>query len=160
MKQFFIITFIILIGNNLTAQTKKELKKLQKIEDYQNNKTIVESGEYFFKATLITPLNHRTFNILDDNGVLIIKEKMMKADIPHISKDSIRTRVISHNEILEYNVEYKEKKKKIIVSFTTKGEGENLDILLKISDDNKADLYLSSERIDPISYSGTISYMK
>ncbi|PWK20339.1 DUF4251 domain-containing protein [Xanthomarina spongicola] len=165
MKRIFIVTFIFLIGNNLTAQTKKELKEAQKNEDYQSNKVIIESGEYFFKPISASTEDGRVFNFNNDKSILTIIGNHSLAALPYLgatqmdkSTDSTSIGSITYqNDKINYNIKYNNKRKKIYIKFTTQTDDENFDIILTVSGKNKALLSIRSIRRDPIKYYGFVS---
>jgi hypothetical protein len=165
MKRIFIIVFIFLIGNNLTAQTKKELKEAQKEEEFQSNKIIIESGKFFFKPTSAITKDGKAFNFNNNESILTIINNYSLAELPYMgaikmdtSTDSTSIGMITYqNEKISQSIKYNKKRKKIVVKFSTQNKGENFDIILTISGKNKAHLSINSIRRDPIEYYGFVS---
>ena len=165
MKRFFVIVFIFLIGQNLNAQTKRELKKVEKEEDFQSNKNIIESGEFFFKPESAYNKDGQTFNFNNDKSSLAIIGNHTFAELPYMGATKIDKRTDStsigkitcQNEKIAYNIKYKEKKNKIVITFSTQTKDEIFDIILTISGKNKAHLSITSNRRDPIDYYGFVS---
>lgn len=142
--------------STIFSQTKKELKELEKIEDFENNKSIVNSGKFCFKPTWATPRNGESVNIINDKGILTIEDNNLQLDLFHIAKDSAQSRLVGHNKITKYNVNYNEKKKRIIITFSVRINIENLDMRLKIFGKREAELSVTNLNRNSIYYFGDI----
>jgi len=165
MNRIFFIVFIFIIGLNLNAQTKKELKEAQKEENFQSNKNIIESGVYFFKPESAYTKDGKVFDFNNEKSSLTIIGNQSFAELPYMGETKIDKRTDStsigkityQNEKIAYNINYKEKKNKIVITFSTQTKDEKFNIILTISGKNKAYLSINSIRRDPIDYYGFVS---
>ncbi len=166
MKNLLLLLFAMtLVTSQLPAQTKKELKKQKNTEEYEAMKALVSSKVYIFDADWISTTSGRKLNIASGSNSIVIVQDSTKAAMQFFGQvNSIRfneNKGVEFNNVMkDYKVEFNDKKKKILVSYSVKNKSENYTISMVITKSGFAfvDVYSNVKR--HVTYDGNISAIK
>jgi len=156
-RNLLFICLIVLSSITLTAQTKKEKKAAAKEKGYENIKTMIDSGIYFFEAGWATTEKGRRISLSSNPNHLVIDKDSADIDLPYFGVSQNLTAGLSGNgeisfkeSIKNYKVEYNDKKEKAVIKFNANG----FDISLQVTSSGTSYLNVNSMDRNSISYDG------
>ena len=166
MKNLILLLAVFTIyTSSLTAQTKKELKEQKAIEEYETMKVLINSRIYVFNANWISTTRGQKINISAGSNSIAVAQDSTKAAMQFFGEvNSIRfsgNEGVEFNNIMsDYQVNFNEKKKNIIVSYRVKNKAENYHISMTItrSGNTYVDVYSNIKR--NVTYDGKVSAIK
>lgn len=167
VKKVVLALLILGLSVNSFAQTKKEKKeaKLAKeVAEYDQLKSLIESGSYYFEAeNLLTAKGFRR-NIKGENYFLKVDDGNSEAALPYIgvaqSAGFESSSGIKFNTVMEkYNVAYNDKKRRAVIEMNVKTDNESLQLIIT-STTGISTIAVTSSRRNRISYDGKISSLK
>jgi len=163
MKKALLITATLLLvfSNPIIAQSKKELKKQKKQEEYTKTKKIIESGIYTFEASSANTQKGRRIDLTTSFNSLKINKAHAIADLPFFGFSQVSSfkgdgGIKFDSENVDYKIEYIDNKHRITIKFKAKNKAETFDLFLTIYSDATATLNVSSSHRDFMSYRGVI----
>lgn len=165
MKSIF-LTSLLLIGILVSADaqnSKKEEKEKLKEEQYQEIIALVISEKFEFTGRKANPQQGRQVDLTTRQNYMRIVGKNASGDLPFFGRAysggySSSDGGINFDGPMEaYDVQNNDKKRRIIIKFTVRGEGDNYSCTLTISSMSNASLSVSSTKKQVISYTGVMS---
>lgn len=156
-----LIATVLLFSNNIVGQSKKELKKQKQKEEYLETKKLIESGQFLFEADWATAQRGQRRSIAAEGYFLKIDGKSTSADLPfygiaHSAPYGGAGGIEFENLGAEYEVDYNDKKNKIVIQFKAKHQSESFDVYISIFSNGSTDVRISSSNRDSMSYSGKV----
>ena len=166
MKNFTIIFFTLIIIGSLSAQSKDDKKKAKEetaIKEYENIKTLIDSGEYIIEATWATSHKGRRINLTSSNNTLKINNGEADIDLPFFGQGysgSVGfggdTGIRFKGTMKNYLVEYNDKKQRITINFNGKGKSDSYNFNLSIFKSGSASINVTSNNRSAMKYDGEI----
>ena len=162
MKHYLLIICLIALSSiTLTAQTKKEKKEAGKEKRYENIKTMINSGIYFFEAEWATTQKGIRISLSSNPNHLIIDKDSADIDLPYFGVSQNPTAGLSDDggisfkgAIKNYNVKYNDKKEKAFIKFNANGSTGSFDISLVVTSSGSSYLTVNSMDRNSISFDG------
>jgi len=160
-----IVTLLLIVSNPILAQSKKELKKQKKQEEYTKTKKLIESGIYTFEATSANTQKGRRIDLTTNYNSLKINKSIVISDLPFFGFSQVSSfegdgGIKFNNNNVTYSIEYLDKKQKITLKFKADNKTEIFDIFLTVFADASATLNVSSNQRDFMSFRGGIEALK
>jgi len=167
-KQIIILAMALFVCNISIAQTKSEKRQLKKEQkqlnakaDYEKAKTLVETKSFVFDANWVMPLGGQRRDISGDSHRLKIAKNNTEGNLPYFGV--VRTGGMSNNvgiefdnEMVDYKVEFNDKKQKISISFEVVNKAERFEVEIRVYGGG-ANVVVSSSKRNSISYDGKIT---
>ncbi len=171
MKKYIFIILFSFLGFTLSAQqeklSRKEKKEQQRNKDFQDIKTLVDSGEFEFNATWALPREGTRINLVTNRGFLNYEAEHLRFYFPFFGETHISTSTngrISYDyegQWENYQVSYDDDKRKItITGEATHNESEHLQFILKVSYSGYSTLSIVSSFRARIRYEGFLEALK
>ena len=171
-KKCFLILFfsVFFAGVHISAQTKKEKKEqkealeIQKFEEIQK---LIESKSYEYEADWANAQGGRRISLVTNSNYIRIKGDSIFAEMPYFGV--VRGGGAGYNEgggikiknkIEEFSIEINEKKKKILLKFSAKGNSDNYDFIVNVFNSGSGRVNVLSSYKSPIVYDGYFSEIK
>lgn len=159
-KKLLLCCLLIFIGSYiLEAQSKRELKKQKKLEEYAMTKKLVQNGQFVFMTQwIVTQSGDRTEAVGEG---LLIEEDKTYGDLPFIG-NSYRGEIGGAKGIkfstsgTVFDIEYNDKKRKIFIKFEAATDNENYSVFLTIMGSRRTTVQISSSARGIMSYEGRI----
>jgi len=165
MKSLVFLFIILFVSSNLMfAQTKAEKKALKaqkSLDEYNAAKELINSGTYTFEADWATTQKGNRINLTTNSNSLIINNSNAKADLPYFGVAQNISfggdgGIKFDGEIQDYQMEFDDKKQKIIVKFKARKGPESFLVILSVFKMESASLTLNSNNRNGITYDGKI----
>ena len=166
MKKLFLFLVIVLGASQFTfSQSKKELKEQKAQEDYQAIKDLVSSKKFIFDATWISTQRGQRINIAAGSNSIEIVQDSTKAAMQFFGevtsiRFSGREGVKFDNKMENYQVQFNDKKKRVIVSYNVKNKAENYSIYMSINNTGYAYVDVYSNNKSGVTYDGNVFAIK
>lgn len=155
---FALITLFVFSSNGF-AQSKKQKKEQQKIEEYNALKKTIEEGRVVFKVTQMTPYKGSN-TIVTGDGVLI-EENFLHVNLPFMG--NFQAGFTSNNTNIEFSTDdtifeviYNDKKQKIKINFEVKHKTEVFTFNMNIYRNGRTNLQVVSNLRTRMVYDGTL----
>ncbi len=167
MKTITTFVFAFLTMTTISAQSKKELKEQEQEENYSKTKQLVESGNYYFKATNAQSQRGVTRDVRSDSYDLKIEGDKAEGYFIFFGQSQMPGyggsgdgAIEFTNENITFKTEYVDEKHKIIVKFKANNDSENYNVSLTVLSNGRSTLYIQSDRRDSMSYNGVTTKIK
>lgn len=160
-KLLLLIVTLLMATSNFYAQSKKEIKQQEKLEQYRAMKKLVENGKLKFEANTAFTQSGRRIDLVTNPNSLVLNGKTSEVEMPyygtvHIVSYDNNGGINFKNEATEYSIKYDDKKLKIIIKFSANNKTEKFNLTLTISGDNFATLNITSSHRSLINYNGHV----
>lgn len=157
---FILMIAFFVCGQYSFAQSKKELKNQQQLEEYAATKKLIENGRIVFKVTTMMPYQGSNTQVIGD-GVLI-EENFLHVSLPFIGNyqagftPNNDSNIEFSTDDTIFEVIYNDKKQKIKINFEVKNKTEVFSFNMSIYRNGRTNLQVVSNVRTRMSYEGTI----
>ncbi len=165
MRNIILIIGLFLFTLGITGQTKSQ-KKIEKeikyTESYSKTKTVINSKTFVFEPNWVNPMGGSNININGDGYYLKIYNDSIDVDLPYFGRvySSVNFGTGGGIEIKglikDYEVSHNDKKRKSIITLSTKNDSEYFDIRISIFRSGSSTLTITGRDRNSISYNGNI----
>ena len=159
-KVLLVFITLFVCGQSTFAQSKKELKKKQHLEEYEAIKTLVEEGRLVFKVTTMTPYQGSNTVVIGD-GVLI-EENFLHVNLPFMGNfhagytPSNSSNIEFSTDDTIFEVIYNDKKQKLKINFEVVHNTEVFTFNMAIYRNGRTNLQVVSNLRSRMVYDGTV----
>ena len=162
---FLLLSLFMMSSSLVEAQSKKEIKEKEEIEQYSAMKELVEIGKLSFEANAAFTQKGRRIDLTTNPNSLIIDGKISEGDIPYFGVVQVASYnsgggIEFKNETTKYTIKYNDKKKRITIKFSANNKTENFNLILTISGSGFATLSVNSNQRNTISYNGKVKALE
>jgi hypothetical protein len=156
---FFLLLFPLL---NSFSQSKKEIRKERKLEQFNISKVLIESRNYEFVAIKASPLRGGLIDMYSNPNFLRVKDTIAEADMPFFGEGYNVSYggpggIKFNKKMDEYEVKINEKKSVILISFKVREAADLYECEFKIFSRDNVSLHIKSWQRDAITYNGMIN---
>ncbi|WP_299681575.1 DUF4251 domain-containing protein [uncultured Dokdonia sp.] len=165
-----VISFVFTISQVTWSQSRSERKALKieaETKAYQDVKSLLDSGAFFFNADWVYPRISSQINLVDNPGIIRFKSTdSVKVHLPYFGVIRIgggfdQSTAIQHNgAIADYKIEHNDKKRSSMVTFTAKSPSETYDISMTVFSNGSTSIFVNSTKRDGIRYRGVITLLE
>ena len=155
IKYFLIMAIALFIGQNSFAQSKKEAKNKQKIEEYNATKKMIEEGRIVFKVISMAP--HIGSNtVVTGDGVLIEENLPFLGNFQAGFTPSNDSNIEFSTDDTIFEVIYNDNKQKIKINFEVVHKTETFTFNMAIYRNGRTNLQVVSNLRTRMIYDGKI----
>lgn len=168
-KTWVFLIGVLLVSSHIDAQSKQEkrqLKKEQIIKNYEATKELINNGIFEFVAIRANPQGGSAIDMITNPNNVTLKEGQSHIYLPYFgvvrSGGGYNTEagIKYKGEVLDYEVEFDEKKHKILVKFRVKNKTEQHNFSMHIGSGGATTTIVSSTGKSVISYFGKTALPK
>ncbi len=165
MKYFIISSsfiFFLSLTSGFAQNSKKEAKEKRKQEQYDLIKKLVLEEKYEFIGRKANPQSGRQIDLTTRSNYLRISSGKAHASMPYFGRafsggySNSDGGVKFEGPMENFSVQENDKKRRIIIGFTTKSADDSYNCTLTISGMESASLSVSSSKRQTISYTGIV----
>jgi hypothetical protein len=162
LVRVFTLAFFLLSCVEVLAQqkTKNQIKEQVKLEKQKQTKLLVDSKEFVFIPTNISPVSGRIINLINANYSMEFRPNLIKSYLPFFGRAYTSSGLGRENGMefegvpTVYTIEKTKKNYQIRVE--VKGERDTYSIFLSINNEGSAYLSVNSNNRSSMSYNGFI----
>lgn len=166
MRKLLVLCFVVLGVQVMVAQSKQQLKKEKAEQEFAAMKELIASGKYKFIGDRAMPMGHRSISLTTNPNFVKINDGNVDAYMPFFGQrysgggygDS--GAIEFKGEMQKYKVSNNDKKKRVEISFTSKGKSQVYDVSLSTSGGGWASMIIKGSDSSTISYNGRVSELK
>ncbi|WP_299211253.1 DUF4251 domain-containing protein [uncultured Dokdonia sp.] len=171
MKTRILICFLLFsfsqIAFSQSRSERKTLKKEKEAKAYQQTKTLLDNGSFFFNAVWMYPRSGTQINLINNPGFIkFISNEDIDMYLPYVGIVRIggglnQPAAIQHKgNTVSYKIDHDDAKGVSTISFTADGSLERYDITMTVSSSGHASIFINSTKRDGIRYSGEITALE
>ncbi len=160
-RNLLFICLIVLSTITLSAQTKKEKKAAAKEKGYEQIKSMIDSGIYFFEAGWATTQNGSRIDLSSNPNHLVVDKDNADIDLPFFGVSQNPAAGLGGDggisfkgAIKNYSVKYNDKKEKVFIKFNANGSTGSFDISLVVTSSGSSYLTVNSMDRSSINFDG------
>ena len=167
MKTYLLALSLLVSVSQVWSQSRAErkaLKKEKELEAYQEIKSLLDEGAFFFNADWVYPRVTSQVNLINNPGIIrFTSVDSVRIHLPYFGVVRIgggfnQSPAIQHRgEISNYKIVHNDKKMSSIVSFTAESPTEVYDVSMTVFSNGGASIFVNSTKRDGIRYRGTVS---
>ena len=167
MKTYLLAFSLFLSVAPIWSQSRAERKALKKEKEtaaYQDIKSLLDEGAFFFNADWVYPRAASQINLIDNPGIIRFKSAdSVRIHLPYFGIVRIgggfnQTPAIQYTgSISEYKVVHNDDKLSSIVSFIAESPTEVYDVSMTVFSNGGASIFVNSTKRDGIRYRGTVA---
>ena len=160
-----IASLVILLALAVTTgfgqeKSKKQIKEEQKIEKQKQTEALINSKEFVFIATTAFPQGYPSVNLASNPNFVKFSPDLVKSYMPYYGK-AYSGVGYGGDTGLKYEAKPEEftitkGKKNFEVKAVVKGDNDSYTLMLTVTFEGSASLYINSHNRSPISYNGEI----
>jgi len=164
VKKIVLVFLVLGLSVNSFAQTKKE-KKVAKLAkeaaEYDQLKSLVESGSYIINAENLSTAKGFRRNIQGENYFLKIDGGNAEAALPYIGVAQSAgfgssSGIVFNTAMENYEVTFNDKKRRAVIEMNVKADNESFQVIITASS-GLSNVSVTSSKRNRISYDGKIS---
>jgi hypothetical protein len=173
MRSILILTAVLLLGtsngsavpgqkdNGIRYKDPANYSQQETVADFTDILELIESSNFRFKADWAFPQGGRSVDLTSRPNEMEVKGENASADLAFFG----RARNVGYDpgggikfdgEMTNKKIKVKEKKDKVMLSFTVRGERDSFSCYLTVTGKGNANLSINSNQRSTISYSGRI----
>lgn len=146
---------------------RKALKNEIETKAYEQTKSLLDNGTFFFNAEWMLPRDGTQVNLITNPGFIkFYNTTKIDMYLPYFGVIRIggglnQPAAIQHKgEIRSYKITHDDTKRVSIISFTATGSLEQYDITIKIYNNSTGTMFVNSTKRDGIRYRGAVTSLK
>lgn len=159
-KLFFCVMLLIFSNSVLVAQSKKEIKRQERLAEYAKIKKMVQKGQFVFMTSWVVDNSGQRFEARGEG--LLIEGDQTYANFPfvgNVNKGVIggdKNKIEFKTNDTVFDAEYNDKKRKIFIRFDAEDNAESYNVTMTILGNGTATVRISSSSRGQMSYEGNI----
>lgn len=160
-KSIFLILIGILLSFTISAQSKKELKKEKALKEYQEMKTLIESGEFDFQADWATTTQGRRISLASNANFLKFRNDSLDIYLPYFGSSSSGGAAMTSDGGIVYSgpkskfkTSFNDKKQKIIIDFSASDKNDTYEFNMSVFRGGNTLITVNSNFRTTIKYDG------
>jgi len=168
MKKYYLLLIVgLFVSLSISAQSKKELKEAEAEKQYQEMKNLIESGEFTFIADWATSVRGRRINLTTNANFLKFTKDSIDTYLPYFGESSSGGAtmtsdggIVCSGPKTKYKLTLNDKKKKIMLSFTTTDNNDTFEFSMSIFKEGNTNINVNSNYRTSIKYDGKTTVPK
>lgn len=162
---------LFLVSSISFAQTKKEKKQLkeeQKVQGFEEMKTLIDSNTFEFIGEWAISHRGRRINLITNPTFLRMNNQEADAFFPFFGErysgagayGSDSGGIEFKTEVTNYDVSYIDKKKQVRIKFNAPGKGEKFEITMLVFSNGNASVTITSNNRSIMKYDGSVKELE
>jgi hypothetical protein len=144
-----------------TKQSRKETRKVKRLNDYNEVKELIETKDFVFNAQRAFPTGMRSIDLTTNTGSISVKNDSVNADLPYFGRSYVSNYsgdagINFEGRLKKENIEVNDKKLRLIYSFTVTDSQDQYDVSITATSPENVSVSVISRNKASISYSGEL----
>jgi hypothetical protein len=162
---FSLLSLLIMVSSALSAQSKKEDKKAQRVIQYNEIVKLIEYQKFQFEATKAFPQGMQPIDLTTNPNYTRIKDSLAIAYMPFFGR--AYSAAYGQDGGIEYEVPMtdvkitkNDKKMRVLFEYVAKGKNDTYRVSIDVSYGGNATMFISCNNRSAISYDGDVAVLK
>jgi hypothetical protein len=160
-KNLVLILLGLFVSFTISAQSKKEQKKENALQEYQEMKALIESGEFDFQADWATTTQGRRINLNSNPNFLKFSKDSLDIYLPYFGASSSGGVALTSDGGIVYSgpkskfkLSFNDKKQKISIDFAASDKNDTFEFNMSIFRGGNTLITVNSNYRTTIKYDG------
>jgi hypothetical protein len=160
-KNLVLMLLAFLISFTISGQSQKEQKKEKALQEYQEMKALIESGEFDFQADWATTTQGRRISLTSNANFLKFSKDSLNIYLPYFGSSSSGGAAMTTDGGIVYSgpkskfkTSFNDKKQKIIIDFSASDKNDTYEFNMSIFRGGNTLITVNSNFRTTIKYDG------